>query len=163
MLEQGINVVAGVDLGDKHSHICLIRLDGGIVERKKIRSSQPTLEKYFGAWAAMRVVFEAGARMGLRPKRRDSGERSPELSITKSGDRLLRRLLVQCAQYILGHHGEDSALRRWGLRLAARGGKAAKRKAVVAVARKLAVLLHVLWKRDIDFDPFYGTSPQAAA
>ena len=91
----------------------------------------------------------------------DSGQRSPELSITKSGDRLLRQLLVQCAQYILGRHGEDSALRRWGLRLAGRGGKAAKRKAVVAVARKLAVLLHVLWKRDTDFDPFHGTSPQA--
>ena len=108
----------------------------------------------------LRNSRDAGARMGLRPKRRDSGERSPELSITKSGDRMLRRLLVQCAQYVLGHHGEDSALRRWGLRLAARGGKAAKRKAVVAVARKLAVLLHVLWRRDTDFDPFYGTSPQ---
>lgn len=352
LIEQGMNVVAGVDIGDKHSHICLIRLDGGIVERKKIRTSQAALEKYFAAWAAMRVVFEAGthanwiyrllerlgheplmadthrlalitaslskddrtdaerlaelglrmpemlnavrpcsletqrhrsvikardvlrtargrlinslrgtlksfgyrlppasgaafvkkatpalpdelretlqplllviqhlsddirrydqqieqlcdeypatrrlrsirgvgpitaltfvlnldndverlahsrdagARMGLRPKRRDSGARSPELSITKSGDRLLRRLLVQCAQYILGHHGEDSALRRWGLRLAARGGKAAKRKAVVAVARKLSVVLHVLWRRDTDFDPFYGTSPQPAA
>ena len=64
---------------------------------------------------------------------------------------------MQCAQYVLGHHGTDSALRRWGLRLAARGGKAAKRKAVVAVARKLAILLHVLWKREVDFDPFYGS------
>ncbi len=68
--------------------------------------------------------------MGLRPKRRDSGERSPQLSITKSGDRLLRRLLVQCSQYILGYHGEDSDLRRWGLGLAARGGPSAKRKAI---------------------------------
>ena len=58
---------------------------------------------------------------------------------------------------MLGHHGTDSGLRRWGLRLAARGGKAAKRKAVVAVARKLAILLHVLWKREVDFDPFYGS------
>ncbi len=99
---------------------------------------------------------DAGARMGRRPKRRDSGERSPELSITKAGDPMLRRLLVQCAQYMLGPWGEDSMLRRWGLRLAARGGKSAKRKAVVAVARKLAVVLHVLWKRDVDFDPFYG-------
>ena len=106
---------------------------------------------------------DAGARMGLRPKRRESGTRSPELSITKSGDRLLRRLLVQCAQYILGRHGEDSALKRWGLRLAARSGKAAKRKAVVAVARKLSVLLHVLWKRDTDFDPFHGISPSPTA
>ena len=53
--------------------------------------------------------------------------------------------------------GDDSQLRRWGLGLAVRGGKAAKRKAVVAVARKLAILLHVLWKREVDFDPFYGS------
>jgi transposase len=352
MIEQGMNVVAGLDIGDKHSHVCLIDLDGHIVESKKIRTSQPALEKYFAAWAAMRVVFEAGthanwiyrliqrlgheplmadtrrlalitqslskddrtdaerlaelglrmpemlnpvtpcsvetqqdravlkaretlvrvrttlinnvrgtlkslgyrlptcdadafvrkagpdvpdelrdtlqplllfiqratddvrrydkrieqlckkypaterlrsirgvgpitalafvlnldndvkrltnsrdagARMGLRPKRHESGARSPELSITKSGDRMLRRLLVQCAQYILGRHGEDSALKRWGLRLAARGGKSAKRKAVVAVARKLSVLLHVLWKRDTNFDPLYGISSSQAA
>ena len=350
MIEQGMNVVASLDLGDKHSHVCLINLDGQIVESRKIRTSLPVLEKYFAPWAAMRVVFEAGthanwiyrllerlgheplmadthrlaliskslskddrtdaewlailglrmpemlnavqpcsvetqhdravgkardvlvatrtrlinsvrgslkslgyrlpvcdadafvrkagpdipdelrdtlqplllfiqratddihrydkqieqlcekypatrrlrsirgvgpitalafvlnldndvkrlrnsrdagARMGLRPKRHESGERAPELSVTKSGDRMLRRLLVQCAHYILGRHGEDSALRRWGLRLAARGGKSAKRKAVVAVARKLSVLLHTLWKRDTDFDPFYGTSPDA--
>ncbi len=97
----------------------------------------------------------AGPRLGLRPKQRNSGKRKPELSITKSGDALLRRLLVQCGQYILGHYGTESRLRSWGLRLAARGGKAAKRKAVVAVARKLAILLHVLWKNDVDFDPLY--------
>lgn len=109
------------------------------------------------------ISRDAGPRLGLRPKRRESGMRKPELSITKSGDRMLRRLLVQCAQYILGRHGEDSALRRWGLRLAERGGKSAKRKAIVAVARKLAVLLHVLWKRDIDFDPFHGVAVDQAA
>ena len=351
MIEQGMNMVAGLDLGDKYSHVCLIDLDGRIVESKKIRTSAPALEKYFSGWTAMRVVFEAGThanwiyrllerlghevlmadarrlalithslskddrsdaerlaqlgllmpemlnpvqpcslevqhdravlkardtliatrtklinsvrgtlksfgyrlpscdgsaftkkaaahipaelatlrplllviqhvtdeihrydkrieqlcerypatrrlrsirgvgpitalafvlnlnndarllrtsrdagpRVGLRPKRRESGARAPELSITKSGDRMLRRLLVQCSQYILGRHGEDSALRRWGLRLAERGGKSAKRKAIVAVARKLAVLLHVLWKRDIDFDPFYGTDLRQAA
>lgn len=105
----------------------------------------------------LRHSRDAGARVGLKPKRRDSGERSPELGITKTGDPMMRRLLVQCAQYILGHRGKDSALRRWGLKLAARGGtKSAKRKAVVAVARKLAVLLHLLWHRDLDFDPFHG-------
>ena len=55
-----------------------------------------------------------------------------------------------------GHHGEDSLLRRWGLGLAARGGPSAKRKAIVAVARKLAVLMHALWRQDVDFEPFYG-------
>ncbi len=352
LIEQGMNMVAGLDLGDKHSHVCLIDVDGRVVESKKIRTTAPALEKYFSAWAGMRVVFEAGThanwiyrlfqrlghqplmadtrrlaliteslskddrtdayllaelglrmpemlnpvqpcsveiqrdravlkvrdtlvatrtklinsvrgtlkslghrlpscsgeafvrkagshipaelkqtlgplllviqhtsdeirrydkridelcekypatrrlrsvrgvgpitaldyvlnlnndpqllrtsrdagpRMGLRPKRHESGARKLELSITKSGDRMLRRLLVQCSQYILGRHGEDSDLRRWGLRLAERGGKSAKRKAIVAVARKLAVLLHVLWKRDIDFDPFYGTAARQAA
>ena len=106
----------------------------------------------------LRRSRDAGARMGLRPKRRNSGERSPELSITKTGDPMLRRMLVQCAHYMLGPWGEDSMRKRWGLRLAARGGNSAKRKAVVAVARKLAVL-HVLWQ-DVDFDPFYGLKPQ---
>jgi transposase len=99
----------------------------------------------------------AGAFVGLRPKRRDSGESSPELSVTRNGDRLLRRLLVECAQYILGPFGQDSALRRWGLGLAARSGtRRGKRRAVVATARKLAVLLHALWRRDEDFDPLRG-------
>lgn len=99
----------------------------------------------------------AGALAGLRPKRRESGESKPEMSITKAGNRMLRKLLVQCAHYILGR-GDDSALRRWGLGLAARGGatKRAKRRAVVATARKLAVLLHVLWSRGEDFDPMRG-------
>ena len=346
MIEQGMNVVVGLDLGDRHSQLCLLNLEGNIVERHRIRTNLEAFEKFFDAWASMRVVFEAGThslwvwrllkrlghqplmantyhlalithsmskndqrdaavlgelglrmpellhavhpcslstqvdrtvlrardsavqartklinmvrgtvksfgerlpkctteafakkggaalpsyledtlgplllviqhlsdeirrydkkikqlgeekypqtrrmrsihgvgpitslafvlnldndvtqlktsrgagvRMGLRPKQRDSGKSAPELSITKSGDAMLRRLLVQCGQYILGPFGTDSRLRRWGLKLAARGGKAAKRKAVVAVARKLAILLHVLWKRDIDFDPLYG-------
>ncbi len=60
MIEQGLNVVAGVDLGDKHSQVCLIDLDGKIVERTKLRTSPAALERYFGGWAAMRVVLEAG-------------------------------------------------------------------------------------------------------
>jgi len=61
MIEQGLNVIAGVDLGDKHSQLCLINLDGNIVERKKLRASPAALERYFGGWAAMRLVLEAGA------------------------------------------------------------------------------------------------------
>ena len=60
MIEQGLNVVAGVDLGDKHSQLCLINLDGEIVERKKLRTSPAAFERYFGGWAPMRVVLEAG-------------------------------------------------------------------------------------------------------
>jgi transposase len=85
-----------------------------------------------------------GPYLGLVPRQRDSGERSPQLRISKAGDKYLRKLLVNGAHYILGYRGPDTDLRRWGLSHAA-GGKAAKKRAVVAVARKLAVLLHRLW------------------
>ena len=86
-----------------------------------------------------------GPYLGLVPRQSQSGEREPQLSITKAGDPLLRRLLVQSAHYILGPFGPDSELRRWGLRLAGSGSSRDKKRAVVAVARKLAVLLHRLW------------------
>jgi len=105
-----------------------------------------------------------GAYLGLRPKRRDSGGQQPELSITKAGDGLLRRHLVTAAQYILGPFGPDTDLRRWGLALAGRGGKAAKKRAVVAVARKLAVLLHRLWLTGEEYEPVgYPALPRRAA
>ncbi len=86
-----------------------------------------------------------GAYLGLRPRQRDSGGHRPQLRITKAGDAMLRRLLVSASQYILGPFGPDTDLRRFGLRLAEHGGKSAKKRAAVAVARKLAVLLHRLW------------------
>ena len=88
---------------------------------------------------------DVGAYLGLTPKRAESGDRAPELSITKAGDREVRRLLVQCAHQVLSRHAPPSDIREWGLALAARGKKKAKRRAVVAVARKLAVLMHRLW------------------
>jgi transposase len=98
-----------------------------------------------------------GAFLGLRPRQNQSGQRDPELRITKAGDRDLRRLLVQSAQYILGPFGTDSDLRRWGLALAARGGKNAKKRAVVALARKLAVLLHRLLVTGEVYEPLRNT------
>ena len=98
---------------------------------------------------------DVGCDLGLRPKQRDSGRRSPELGITKAGDPLLRRLATQSAQYILGPFGSGSALRRWGLSLASRGAKNAKKRAVVAVARKLGVLLHRLWVNGEVYQPLY--------
>ena len=97
-----------------------------------------------------------GSFLGLRPGQDQSGEQDPELPITKAGDGLLRRLLVQSAQYILGPFGPDCDLRRWGLKLASRGRKNAKKRAVVAVARKLAVLLHRLWVNGEVYEPFYS-------
>lgn len=98
-----------------------------------------------------------GAFLGLRPKQSQSGDSDPEHNISKTGNIYLRRLLVQAAQYILGRYGPDSALRRWGLKLA-QGGKRTKKRAVVAVARKLAVLLHHLWRTGQNYRPF----PEAA-
>jgi transposase len=94
-----------------------------------------------------------GAYLGLSPKQASSGARTPQLRITKAGDGMLRRLLVGSAHYILGPFGPDCDLRRWGVQLAARGGKNAKKRAVVAVARKLAVLLHRLWTTGEPYEP----------
>src|SRR5580698_6917794 len=98
---------------------------------------------------------DVGCYLGLRPRRSQSGERDPQLGITKAGNTYLRSLLVECANHVLGSHGRDSTLRQWGLHLAARGGKQAKNKSVVAVARKLAVLLHHLWTTQEPYIPFY--------
>jgi len=99
-----------------------------------------------------------GAFLGLRPKQSQSGDSDPEHKISKTGNIYLRRLLVQAAHHILGRFGPDSALRRWGLKLAV-GGKRAKKRAVVAVARKLAVILHRMWRTGQNYQPF----PEATA
>lgn len=107
---------------------------------------------------------DLGCYFGLRPKQRDSGMATPQLSITKTGDALLRRLATQCAQHILGPFGKDSALCRWGQSLSLKGGKNAKKRAITAVARKLVVLMHRLWVTGEAYDPMRGlpASPQAA-
>jgi len=93
-----------------------------------------------------------GPYFGLVPGLDESSDYSPQLGITKAGDELGRRLLVSAAQYILGPFGADCDLRRHGEAIAARGGKNAKKRAVVAVARKLAVLLHRLWISGADYE-----------
>lgn len=103
-----------------------------------------------------------GAFLGLTPAKDQSGESDPEKHISKAGNPFLRRLLVQSAQHILGPHGPDCDLRTWGKRLAARGGKAATKRAIVAVARKLAVLLHRLWVTGEDYEPHHYSESVAA-
>ena len=111
---------------------------------------------------------DVGAYLGLVPKQRQSGSSDPGLGISKQGDKLLRGLLVQGAQYQLGRFGPDCELKRFGLKLAESGGRHGKKRAVIAVARKLAVLLHRLWTTGEVYDPFYnsrtpGTSTEQAA
>lgn len=106
---------------------------------------------------------QVGSWLGLCPRSHASGDADPRLPISKAGDGALRRLLVQCSQYILGPFGgrQESNLRNFGLALVARGGRAAKRKAVTAVARKLAVLLHSLWKHKATYEPLRQTPRRA--
>ena len=99
---------------------------------------------------------DIGAYLGLVPRQHDSGNHVSQLSITKAGNTLLRRLLVGSAHYILGVHGPDCDLRRYGERLMTRGGKNAKKRALVAVARKLAVLLHRLWVNGEVYNPLHS-------
>ncbi|HSZ63469.1 MAG TPA: IS110 family transposase [Terriglobales bacterium] len=106
---------------------------------------------------------DVGCYLGLQPGRRNSGQSEPQLHISKEGDPYLRTLLVQGAHHILGPFGADSDLRRWGLRLAERGGKNGKKRAVIATARKLAVLLHRLWVSGEVYEPLRNSSHQMPA
>jgi transposase len=113
---------------------------------------------------------DVGCYLGMRPKRDDSGQSQPELRITKEGDVYLRKLLVQCAQQILSRRGPDCDLKRWGEKIAAKGKKKAKRRAVVALARpKLTIsmwssnsLTSVLFRSEsIQIDPLPNHQPGA--
>ena len=94
-----------------------------------------------------------GAYLGLVPARDQSGDRDPQKRISKEGDETLRKLLVGNSHYILGPFTSDSDLRRHGEKIASRGGKNSKKRAAVAVARKLSVLLHRLWVTGEVYDP----------
>lgn len=106
---------------------------------------------------------EVGPFLGLQPKQRDSGGSHPELGITKTGDGLLRSYLVQAAHCNLRKCAPDSDVRAWGLRKAGAGSKGARRRALVGMARKLAVLLHRLWVTGEVYDPLYHRKAAQAA
>jgi transposase len=109
---------------------------------------------------------DVGPYLGLVPKKRQSGERDPHLGITKTGDEMLRKLLVNCSHHILGQHGQDSDLRRWGLAVVRgaekKGSKGSRKLAAAAVARKLAVLLHRLWVTGAEYEPLRKAKGQQA-
>jgi transposase len=112
--------------------------------------------------ARFKHSHQVGAYFGLVPKLDDSSDSSPQLHITKAGDALVRKYLVSAARYILGPFGKDCDLRRYGEAIAARGGKNAKKRAAIAVARKLAVMLHRLWVAEADYDPDWTQRQRAA-
>jgi transposase len=103
---------------------------------------------------------DVGCYVGLRPRRSESGESQPQLRITKEGDRYLRKLLVQGAHHVMSERSPDTDLKRWGMKLAARGGKNAKKRAIVAVARKLGILLHRLWVTGEVYEPLRNADRQ---
>ncbi|MFH2058386.1 MAG: IS110 family transposase [Pseudomonadota bacterium] len=105
---------------------------------------------------------QIGPFLGLTPRRDQSGDTDKQLAITKAGNMYLRQLLVGSAHYIMGPFGPESNLRLYGITIGARGGKNAKKRAAVAVARKLAVLLHRLWVTKEEYQPFYGANKKAA-
>lgn len=153
------------------------RLEREIAEAAKRYPEVATLETVVGVGTLTALTYvltledprrfeksrAVGPFLGLVPRRRQSGACDPQLRITKAGDPLLRRLLVQCANYILGPQGVDCDLRRYGERLLQRGGKAARKRAIVAVARKLAVLLHHLWVHDVRYERLYSAALEEAA
>jgi transposase len=106
---------------------------------------------------------DVGCYAGLRPKQSESGQSQPQLRITKEGDIYLRKLLVQGAHCILAEKGPDTDLKRWGLKLCGRGGKNARKRAIVAVARKLAILLHRLWVTAEVYEPLRNATAGAQA
>lgn len=91
---------------------------------------------------------DVGAFAGLAPRRNQSGERDVKGRISKAGDPMLRSALYEAANSLLARVKRPCALREWGLALAERKGP---KRARVAVARKLAVLLHRLWQSETEF------------
>lgn len=116
---------------------------------------RPDLRATLGSKERCGRSRDVGCYRGLRPRRSQTGNHDPQLGITRAGNAYLRSLLIECSNHILRPHGGDSALRQCGLHLAGRGGKQAKSKAFVAVARKLAVPLHHLWRTQQPYMPFY--------
>jgi len=144
--------------GEKYGHTALLRQVKGVGPITSL-AYVLTLENP-ERFAKSRDV---GPYLGLVPKQEDSGESQPQLGISKAGDTMVRRLLVGSAHYILGPFGPDTDLRRYGLGLCERGGKNAKKRAAVAVARKLAVLLHRLWVSGEAYEPLrHGMSTTTA-
>jgi transposase len=135
---------------ERYPHSALLRQVGGVGPQVALRFLLTIDDP-----ARMRSSRQVGPFLGLTPRTRESGDSSPQLRITKAGDSETRRLLVNAANYILGCHGPDCDMRRFGLKIAERGGKNARKRAKVAVARKLAVLLHHLWKTGEAYDPFH--------
>jgi transposase len=190
----------GIDLGDKHSDVCVLDQRGEVNKEFRLRMTLTDFQIYFAGIPRSRIAMEAGAQsrwvaeliekcghevyvsntrkvpyIHQSDDKDDPGDacKLAELLYFKprllhpvrhrSGDMYLRKPLVNCAHHILGPHGKDSDLRRFGQRIGARGGKNARKRAVIAVARKLAVLLHRLWISGEVYEPLRNSKQSIAA
>lgn len=111
---------------------------------------------------------DVGAYLGMVPGQKQSGDSDPQQRITKEGDRMVRWMLVQCAHCILRKNAPDSDLKRWGeTKLIEQVGKAvkksSKKKVLVAMARKLSVVMHKLWANGEVYDPLYNAKRREQA
>ena len=137
-------------------------------EMLKIRSVGPVTALTFVLTISDPKRFDAsrtvGVVLGMTPGKAQSGQLDPQLGISKAGNGYMRGLFVQCAHLVLSKRGGDSDIRRWGIKLMGDGtNRKAKKRAVIAVARKLAVLLHKLWVSQATYEPFYYSKQQAAS
>jgi transposase len=151
--------------------------DGKIEEIAKRHPEMKLLTQVYGVGTLIALTYmltiedaerfghsrDVGPFLGLQPKQRDSGNSQPQLGISKTGDKLLRSLLVQAAHCVMRKKAPDSDLKAWGLGKMQSGGKRAKRRAIVGVARKLAVMLHRLWAMGEVYDPLYNRKAAQAA
>ena len=162
MIAQNVAAIAELTQRIKALEVSISRLAAErypeTIHLQQVSGVGPITSLYFvlkvGTPGRFQRTRDIGAFLGLCPRRDQSGETDKELRISKCGDQYLRGLLVNAAQYILGPFGTDSALREHGLRLAQEGTARAKKRAVVAVARKLAVLLLTLWKSREPYESF---------
>ena len=168
-------LLAGIESLSERIHECTERIEN-LAREKYPQAARLQQIKGVGTLIALTYMLtlqdphrfrksrDVGGYLGLQPGRRNSGQSEPQMHISKAGDPYLRTLLVQGAQHILGPFGVDCDLRRWGLKLAERGGKSGKKRAIIAVARKLAVLLHRLWVSGEAYEPLHnGRTPMPVA
>jgi transposase len=151
----------GLDLGDRSSWYCVLNEAGEVLLEQRLTQLQKPFLLTLEDPHRFRKSRDVGCYLGLQPGRRNSGESEPQMHISKEGDPYLRTLLVQGAHHILGPFGADSDVRRWGLKLAERGGRNGKKRAVIATARKLAVLLHRLWVSGEVYEPLRNSNQRA--
>ena len=170
-------VTIGMDLGDRSSRYCLLDEEGVVIGEGSTPTTKAGIAKVFGAMARCRIALETGGHSPWVSRQLEAfghevivaNPRNVRLigESTRKDDRLDARTLARLARIdpillILGPFGSDCDLRRWGLKMSERGGKNAKKRAIVAVARKLAVLLHKLWVSGEAYDPLRNSRQLAA-